>query len=215
MRLNVYTVEVAPMATAGPEMGAFVRGELSNHGIGFHPNKTVTRVDEAARCVEFADGTSAPFDLLMCVPPHEAPAVVRAAQLTGPSGWIPVDPLTLEVRAPAAGGGVYAIGDVTTVGLPGRFKPDVALVLPKAGTIAAAEREVMARRIADLIAGRAPTAEFGGQGFCYLETGGGQAVRGEGSFFAVPHPTMTKHPPSREEFAGKLEWVAAHLAPRR
>jgi sulfide:quinone oxidoreductase len=173
-------------------------------------------VDDAARRIEFADGTAAAYDLLICVPPHEAPAVVRTAQLTGPSGWIPVDPKTMEVKSPAAGGGgVYAIGDVTTVGLPGRFKPDVALALPKAGTIAAAEGEVVARRIADLIEGRAPTAEFGGKGFCYLETGGGQAMKGEGSFYALPHPTMTKQPPTREELAGKLQWVAAHLAPRR
>jgi sulfide:quinone oxidoreductase len=216
VRLNVYTVEGTPMATAGPEMGTFVRGELSKRGICFHPQKAVTRVDDGARRIEFADGTSAGYDLLMCVPPHEAPAVVRAAQLTGPSGWIPVDPLTLEVKSPAAvGGGVFAIGDVTTVGLPGRFKPDMPLVLPKAGTIAAAEGEVVARRIADHLAGHAPAAEFGGNGFCYLETGSGQAVRGEGSFFALPHPTMTKHSPSREEFAGKLQWVAAQLAPRR
>jgi sulfide:quinone oxidoreductase len=216
VRLNVYTVEGTPMATAGPEMGAFVRGELSSHGIGFHPQKAVTQVDDAARRIEFADGTAAAYDLLICVPPHEAPAVVRTAQLTGPSGWIPVDPKTMEVKSPAAGGGgVYAIGDVTTVGLPGRFKPDVALALPKAGTIAAAEGEVVARRIADLIEGRAPTAEFGGKGFCYLETGGGQAMKGEGSFYALPHPTMTRQPPSREELAGKLQWVAAHLAPRR
>lgn len=215
VRLSVYTVEGSPMATAGPEMGAFIRGELSNQGIGFFPQKSVGRVDDQARRVEFADGTTAAYDLLLCVPPHEAPAVVRAAELVGPSGWIPVDPLTMEIKSATGQGRVYAIGDVTTVPLPGRFKPDMGLVLPKAGTMAEAQGEVVAQRIAALVRGDIPTATFGGMGFCYLETGHGHAVKGEGSFFALPHPVMSKQPPSTEQFAGKLAWVAEHLTPRR
>jgi sulfide:quinone oxidoreductase len=215
VRISVYTVEGSPMATAGPEMGAFVRGELSARGIGFFPQKSVVRVDEGARCVEFSDGTAAAYDLLLCVPPHEVPAVVRAAGLAGPSGWIPVDPLTMEVKAAAGEGRVFAIGDVTSVSLPGRFKPDVGLVLPKAGTMAEAQGNVVAERIAALACGGTPTAIFDGKGFCYLETGGGCAAKGEGSFFDLPHPTMSKQPPSAEQHAGKLAWVAQHLAPRR
>lgn len=214
VRLNVYTVEGTPMATAGPEMGAFIRGELASHGVGFHPSKCVVRVDEAGRRVEFADGTTAAFDLLICVPPHEAPAEVRAAQLTGPSGWIPVDPETMVVKT-AGDGRVFAIGDVTTVSLPGRFKPDVGLVLPKAGTMAAAQGEVVAQRIADLVSGRASAATFDGKGYCYLETGGGNAVKGEGAFFELPHPVMAKQPPSAAQLTEKLAWVAQQLQPRR
>ena len=215
VRVSVYTVEGSPMATAGPEMGAFIRGELSAHGIGFFPQKSVARVDDHARRVEFSDGTTTGYDLLICVPPHEAPAVVRAAHLVGPSGWIPVDPLTMEVKSVAADGRVFAIGDVTTVSLPGRFKPDMALVLPKAGTMAEAQGEVVAQRIAARLRGETPGATFDGKGFCYLETGGGNAVKGEGSFFALPHPVMSKEPPTPGQLAGKLAWVAQHLTPRR
>jgi sulfide:quinone oxidoreductase len=214
VRLAVYTVEGAPMATAGPEMGAFVRGELASHGVGFHPQKTVVRVDAAARKVEFADGTAATYDLLICVPPHEVPAEIRAAQLAGPNGWIPVDPSTMAVKA-AGDGRVFAIGDVTIVALPGRFKPDMGLVLPKAGTMATAQGEVVAQRIADLASGRPPTATFDGRGYCYLETGGGLAVKGEGAFFALPHPVMSKQAPSAEQLTAKLAWVAQQLQPRR
>jgi sulfide:quinone oxidoreductase len=215
VRINLYTVEGAPMATAGPEMGAFVRGELSGHGIGFFPQKTVTRVNQEARRVEFADGTAAAFDLLICVPPHEAPAVARAAQLVGPTGWIPVDPLTMEVKSASGAARVFAIGDVTTVPLPGRFKPDVGLFMPKAGTIAEAQGQVVAQRIADAVNGRETSATFGGRGFCYLETGGGRAVKGEAAFYAMPHPVMERQSPSAEQMAGKLAWVAGFLAPRR
>jgi hypothetical protein len=58
-----------------------------------------------------------------------------------------------------------------------------------------------------------PTAEFDGRGFCYLEMGGGIAVRAEGSFFNMPHPVMEKHMPDEAQMQDKLDWVAAHLKP--
>ncbi len=213
--MSVYTVESSPMATAGPEMGAFIRSKLAEQGIGFFPQKSVVRVDEPSRKVEFADGTVAPYDLLICVPPHEAPAVVRDAGLTGPTGWIPVDSLTMELKSAMGEGRVFAVGDVNSVALPGRYKPDVGLVMPKAGTIAEAQGEVVAQRIAALVNGRAPTATFGGKGFCYLETGGGHAMKGEGSFFALPHPLMSRQSSNSGQYADKLAWVARHLVPRR
>lgn len=213
-RLAVHTVEGAPMATAGPEMGRYVVGELAARGIAFHPRRAVERVDGAARRVVFADGDEAPYDLLIAVPPHVAPAVVRDAGLVNAAGWVPVDPGTLEVRAGSPAPGVYAVGDVTTLPLPGRFAPDVPLVLPKAGVFAEAQGRVVAERIAAAIHGREPSATFDGQGFCYLETGGGRAVRAEGSFFALPYPTMAKRTPDEAQLRDKLDWVAHLLRPR-
>lgn len=215
VRLSLYTVEGAPMATAGPEMGAYIREEMTRRAIGYFPQKTVARVDEAARRVEFADGSAAAYDLLLCVPPHEAPAVVRAAQLLNPAGWVPVDPQSLEVKSFAGNGRVFAIGDITSVALPGRFKPDVGLSLPKAGVMAAAQGEVVAQRIAAQVMGLTPTATFDGAGYCYLETGGATALKANGSFFALPHPVMNKAPASAEAYADKLAWVERLLAPRR
>jgi sulfide:quinone oxidoreductase len=104
---------------------------------------------------------------------------------------------------------------VTGVSLPGRFKPDVGLSLPKAGVIAEGQGEVVAQRIADIVVGRAPTATFSGKGYCFLETCRGKAVKGEVLFFALPHPAMDKQTPSTEDYTEKLAWVAQHLAPRR
>jgi sulfide:quinone oxidoreductase len=215
VRLAIYNVEGAPMATGGPEMGTFVRSELAAKGIGYFTQKTVRRVDVTARRIEFADGGTAPCDLLIHVPPHEAPAVVREAQLINPAGWVPVDPLTLKVKHADAGGRVFAAGDITAVPLPGRFKPDVPLSLPKAGVMAVAHGIVAAQHIAARILGIATDAKFDGRGFCYLETGGGIAVKADGDFFALPNPVMMKQQPSAAQFAHKLEWVRHHLAPVR
>jgi len=213
-RIAVYTVEGAPMATAGPEMGSHIKAELAGRGIAFHPQKKTVRVDAAARRIVFEDG-EAGFDLLIAVPPHEAPKVVREAGLVNASGWIPVDPQTLEVKSPGAPGRMYAAGDVTAVPLPGRYKPDMPLSLPKAGVFAHAHGEVIAHQIAAKLAGTAPDATFGGVGYCYLETGGGRAIKADGSFFELPNPVMRKQPPDEAQFKDKLDWVARQLAPRR
>jgi sulfide:quinone oxidoreductase len=215
VRLAIYTVEGAPMATAGPEMGQFIKGELALREIEFNPQKATARVDPAARRVEFEDGSEAPYDLLVTVPPHQAPSVAHQAGLIGPSGWIPVDPLTLQVKLPPDTQDVYAIGDVTGVPLPGRFKPDVGLSLPKAGVMAESQGRVVAHRIAARVLGQPPTATFDGKGFCFLETGEGRAVRAEGSFFEMPHPIMRKRVPDEAQLQDKFDWIDRLLQPMR
>jgi sulfide:quinone oxidoreductase len=210
-RIAVYTVEPSPMTTAGPEMGALIGAELELRQIAFHPQKKTVNVDGAKHRITFEDGDEVAYDLLIAVPPHEAPAVVREAGLTGESGWVPVDPLTL--RATVAGGGppVWAIGDVATVPLPGRWKPDVPLVLPKAGVFAAAQGEVVAAQIAAAVGGEPTTSVFDGTGFCYLETGDAMAMRGDGSFFEQPHPVMQPGAIDTASFRDKLAWVDGWL----
>ncbi len=213
VRIALYTVEPAPMPTAGPEIGQYIRSELAQRGIDYQPQKKTVRVDGAARSVVFEDGSEARYDLLIAIPPHAAPQAVRDAQLTNASGWIPVDPQTLQVKT--AAGEVYAVGDVTVVPLPGRYKPDVALSLPKAGVFAEAQGRVVAHQIAAKLLGAVARETFDGTGYCYLETGGGRAVKADGSFFELPHPVMRQQPPDEAQFQDKLEWVARLLGPGR
>src|SRR5512134_1227820 len=176
-RIAIHTAERAPMPTAGPEMGKYIKEELARRGIAFHPQKTTVRIDGAAGRVLFNDGSEARYDLLIAIPPHDAPTLVRDAQLTNHSGWIPVDPQTMRVRTRPEVGDLYAIGDVASIPLPGRYKPEVALSLPKAGVFAEAQGRVVAHQIAATISPRASRRTFDGKGYCYLETGGERAVR--------------------------------------
>ncbi len=203
VEIEVDTVEPAPMPTAGPAMGAFIRGELERRGIGFFPGRSLERVDLARRTIRFVDGAESRYDLLVAVPRHRAPEAVRRAGLVDEAGWIPVDRRTLET----AYEGVFAVGDVTVVPLPGRYVPERPLVLPKAGVFAEAAGKVVAARIAARLRGQEPRAELDGEGFCYLELGGGVAARAEGSFFALPHPEVVAREPSREHYEHKLRWV--------
>jgi sulfide:quinone oxidoreductase len=185
--VEVYTPEPLPMPTAGPEIGRAVVDLLTRRGIGVHPGHQIDHVDPQARRLVFADGTEAGYDLLLGVPTHRAPAVVRDSRLAGPTGYIPVDPRTLATTVE----GVYAIGDVTAVPIAaGKF-------LPKAGVFAHAEADVVAHRIADELAGRTPTATFDGTGACFLEAGDRRAGYATGNFYAPNGPALRLHPPAR------------------
>jgi sulfide:quinone oxidoreductase len=122
-----------------------------------------------------------PYDLLLGVPPHKPPAVVRESGLVGDSGWVNVNKHTLETSFE----GVYAIGDVLQITLA-NGKP-----LPKAGLFAEQMGETVAERIVSAFAGEKPTATFKGEGGCYLEVGGGKAMMVRGNFFAEPEPEVT------------------------
>jgi sulfide:quinone oxidoreductase len=206
--MHVYTMEGAPMATAGPEMGALIQGELERRGIAFHPKKKSVALHPERREIEFEDGERAHYDLALAVPPHVAPRAVMEAGLVNASGWIPVNPQTLELAGGRGARPVYALGDVATVALPGAFDPRMPLALPKAGVFASAHGDVAARHLAARILGRSDeTARFDGVGFCYMETGAGMAMRADGSFFDLPHPRMRREAPSAARFREKQQWV--------
>jgi sulfide:quinone oxidoreductase len=185
--LDLYAAEPGPMGVAGPEVAAAVRAMVESKQIGYHPEHQVTTVDPVARRLTFANGATAEFDLLAYVPPHRAPAVVRASGLTAESGWISPDRRTFATRWP----GVYAIGDVTSVPLA-MGKP-----LPKAGVFAAAQAEVVAANIAAEWAGSARRTAFDGHGACLVEVGHGRAGLGSGDFYAEPLPRVRMRAPGR------------------
>lgn len=186
VRIAYYGAEPGPMMAAGAEVSAAVRQLVESHEITYSPARQVREVDAERRLLHFADGAPAAFDLLFYVPPHRAPAVVRAAGLTDESGWIPVDRHTLATRFE----GVYAIGDVTVIPLK------MGRPLPKAGVFAHAEAEVVAHNIAAAWTGRGTAQRFEGNGACFVETGDGRAGMGVGNFYAEPLPAVKLRPPS-------------------
>ena len=194
IKVDLYSPEPGPMAVAGPEVSRQVRELVESRGIGYHPEHAVTQVDHDAQLITFANGATAPFDLLAYVPPHQAPTVVAECGLTGESGWVSVDRQTLETRFP----GVFAIGDVTGIMLA-MGKP-----LPKAGVFAHGEAEVVAANLVHEITGKGKPATFDGHGECFIEIGDGKAGFGSGNFFAEPTPEIKLRQPSRTMHLGKL-----------
>lgn len=192
--LSFFAAEPQPMAVAGPQVGAAVRGMIEARGISYHPEHQVKAVDSAARRVAFANEVSAEYDLLLYVPPHSAPAVAREAGLTNEAGWIPVDRHTLQTRFE----NVFALGDITTIPLK------MGRPLPKAGVFAHGQAETVAHNIAHAWTGKGQPRSFDGHGMCFIEAGNGRAGIGRGNFYAEPTPQVDMHGPSLMWHAGKI-----------
>jgi sulfide:quinone oxidoreductase len=200
VEIHLLTPESQPMPVAGPGLGDAVRRMLEDRGVRFHPLHKLTAVEPDGRQLHFEGKPPVGYDLLVAIPPHRAPALVRNAGLTNEAGWIPVDPRTLATRHEL----VYALGDVTAIPIPGRWKADVPLMLPKAGVLAHAQALVVAHRIATEMAGLEVTETFRGHGFCMLEAGKHAAGLAYGDFYAEPSPRVEVRNVGRSWHLGKV-----------
>lgn len=190
----VHTPEPRPMPVAPPDVGRAVLDLLATRGIEVQLEHPLDHIDPEQRILRFADGTTDAYDVLLGVPVHRPPKVIADSPLAGPSGFIPVDPHTLQTDID----GVYAIGDIAAIPLAGDK------MLPKAGVFAHAQAHVVADRIADDLAGRRPTATFDGHGACFLEAGDGKAAYATGDFYAANGPELELRPPARRWHAMKV-----------
>ena len=155
-QITVVTLQPMLLPNAGKAGSEWLAGQLAARGIEFHVGRKVERFEPGR--VVFADG-DLEADLVIGVPPHRVPAVVKESGLAGESGWIAVDPETLETSHDR----VFAIGDVTGIKLAN------GLPLPKAGVMAELEGRCVAASIAADVRGEAPSQAFDGRGFCFME----------------------------------------------
>jgi sulfide:quinone oxidoreductase len=173
---------VMPFGSPIPPSPASSRALLAafgERGITFVPKRLVRALDPARRVALLDDETEMPYDLFLGIPKHRVPEVVAASGMTV-DGWIPVDPKNLKTRFP----GVYAVGDVTSVGTP------------KAGVFSeGAARVAAASLLAELQGGEKPSA-YTGAGSCYVEFGGGRVGRVDVDFLSGPSPTGSFIEPS-------------------
>ena len=167
---------------------------FAERGISWYPERLVSHLDPARKVAVFGDGTEMPFDLFLGVPVHKAPAVVEESGLTV-DGWVPVDPLTLETRFD----GIYAVGDVTSVGTP------------KAGVFAEGQASVVAGQIASTLRAGSSPETYDGRGVCYLEFGHDQVARVSVTFVSGEAPAGELEGPSPEIAADKDEFGSSRI----
>ncbi len=177
-----------------PEASAALLDTFAERGIDWCPDVLVTGLDPQQRTVLLSDGTAKPYDLFLGIPVHRAPQVVLDSGMTQ-DGWIPVDPLTLETAYP----GVYAVGDVTSVGTP------------KAGVFSEGQAAVAAARIIATIKGEPATATYNGRGICYLEFGAGEVAKIDVTFTPGQRPTGDLEGPASSLVADKSQFGVDRL----
>lgn len=189
---------VIPFATPvppSPDTSAALVAAFAEREITFVPDRRIASLDGERSVAVLDDGSELPFDLFLGVPKHRAPEVVVASGMTE-DGFVPVSPQTLETRFP----GVYAVGDVATVGVP------------KAGVFAEGAARVVAASLLAAMRGEAQPERYGGAGTCYIEFGGGRVGRVDVDFFSGPKPTGEFHAPSPALVAEKDDFGATRRA---
>jgi sulfide:quinone oxidoreductase len=189
---------VMPLGTPippSPEASAAVLAAFEERGIHWHPERLVRALDPDRHVALLSDGGELPYDLFLGVPVHRVPEVVAASGMTV-DGWIPVDPLTLETTFP----GVYAVGDVTSVGTP------------KAGVFAEGQAAVAAERIVATIRGDDPQTHYDGRGICYLEFGHDRVAKVDVTFRPGERPVGGLEGPSTDLAADKSDFGSERIA---
>ena len=168
---------------------------FGERGIEFVSGRRVSSLDPARSVAVLEDGAELPYDLFLGVPRHRAPDVVIASGMTE-DGYVPVSPSTLETRFP----GVYAVGDVATIGVP------------KAGVFAEGAARVVAESLIATLRGGEEPAAYGGFGSCYIEFGAGLVGRVDVDFLSGPKPTGTFQAPSDAIAAEKQDFGSSRAA---
>jgi len=169
-----------------PDTSRALAAAFTERDIKFVPGHRVSALDAARHVAVLDDGSEMPYDLFLGVPKHRAPDVVLASGMAE-DGYVPVKSATLETRFP----GVYALGDVATVGVP------------KAGVFAEGQARIVAASLIARLAGGESAEAYDGRGSCYVEFGAGRVGRVNVDFLSGPKPTGTFDEPSAALVAAK------------
>lgn len=178
-----------------PDTSTALLDAFAERGIEYVGGTKIASIDPGTGVVTLENGMQLGCDLFLGVPKHRAPDVVLASGMAR-DGYIPVDSRTLETQYP----GVFAVGDVATVGVP------------KAGVFSEGAARAVARSIVARRTNGSPADGFDGRGACYVEFGAGRVGRVDIDFLTGPKPTGTFREPSPELVAEKRHFGASRRA---
>jgi sulfide:quinone oxidoreductase len=197
IEIDVYAPAPIALPIAGPQISANVVEMLSQRGIRFHPSHKSKSVTDGR--LEFENGGKADYDVLVGIPPHKVPEIVKSSGLAE-GDWVAIDKNTMKTKFK----NVFAIGDVTEIKVG-------ALALPKAGIFAEEQAKVAAGQIVDEIRGRPAVAAFAGRGYCFMEVGNRRAAYLEGDFFNPAGPSLRLEAPSEQNFQKKQDFERTRI----
>jgi sulfide:quinone oxidoreductase len=203
--LNIYIPTPISLPVAGPKMSQDVVNLLNDNHINFHPSHKIKKVLDK-KTIEFENGNKTSYDVLVVIPPHQVPKVIKNSGLLGNGcqPWINVDRFTLRTKYK----NVFAIGDVTEI----RVDKTITTI-PKAGIFAEGEAKVVSQQIINEVKNNNSnkTPRFDGKGFCFMEIGDKKAGYIDADFYNEAGPTTRLDPPSDELYQKKLEFETSRL----
>jgi sulfide:quinone oxidoreductase len=200
--IDFYTPAPIALPVAGAKLSQDIVNLLNDNHINFHPlHKLKAVVDK--EIIEFENGNKANYDVLIGIPPHKVPTVIKSSGLVKEGqNWIDVDKFSLKTNYE----NVFAIGDVTEI------KVDQMAVIPKAGIFAEGQAKSVSHKIINEITNQQSHNEkFDGRGFCFMEIGSKKAGFLAADFYNITGPITRLDPPSEESYRKKLDFEKSRI----
>ncbi|MGH9953522.1 MAG: NAD(P)/FAD-dependent oxidoreductase, partial [Nitrososphaeraceae archaeon] len=204
--VDIYTPTPIALPVAGTKISQSVVNMLNDNDIHFHPSHKIKKVLDKGE-IDFENGKRVDYDILIGIPPHKAPAVIRNSDLIKQGqNYMNVDKYTLKTEYE----NVFAIGDVNEIKVNGN------IFIPKAGIFAEAQAKVVSQLIIDDIETNnlslSSSSRFDGKGFCFMETGNQQAGYVAADFYNEEGPAASLEPPSKESYKKKIDFERRRLS---
>jgi sulfide:quinone oxidoreductase len=202
--IDIYTPTPIALPVAGAKVSQDVIKLLNDSHINFHPLHKIKTVSDMKE-LEFENGKRLNYDLLIGIPPHKVPEVIRNSCLIKQGqNWINVDKFSLKTDYE----NVFAIGDVTEI------KVNENTTIPKAGVFAEAQAKVVSQQIVDDIENdmnKKSLPRFDGKGFCFMEVGNKKAGYVAADFYNEEGPATLLEPPTEESYKKKIDFERSKL----
>jgi sulfide:quinone oxidoreductase len=201
--IDIYTPTPIALPVAGAKVSQDVIRLLNDNHINFHPLHKLKIVLDREK-IEFENGNMVNYDLLIAIPPHRVPEVIRSSGLIKQGqNWINVDKFSLKTDYE----NVFAIGDVNEI------KVNENMVIPKAGIFAEAQAKVASQQIIDDIENNTNkmSSKFDGKGFCFMEVGDKKAGYVAADFYNEHGPVALLELPSEGSYKKKLDFERSKL----
>lgn len=182
--IDVHLVLPTPGMFGVPEFAKVLEGVAARYGIQVHFQSEMTSVNAGAKEITVVDHAAGDttstlsYDVLHAVPPQSAPDWVKKSALAdpnNPAGYVEIDKHTLQhTRYP----NVFALGDAGS-------SPN-----SKTGAAIRKQAPVVARNLRDVMAGRTPSASYGGYASCPLTTSRHHMLLAEFDYTMTPTPSI-------------------------
>ena len=189
--IEIYTPTPIALPVAGTKVSQDVINLLDDSHVNFHPLHKIKTVSDTKE-IAFENGNKVNYDLLIGIPPHKVPEVIRNSNLIKQGqNWINVDKFSLKTDYQ----NVFAIGDVNEI------KVNENVAIPKAGVFAEAQTKVVSQQIIDDIENdrdKLSSSKFDGKGFCFMEVGDKKAGYIATDFYNEDGPVTLLEPPSKD-----------------
>jgi sulfide:quinone oxidoreductase len=203
--IEIYSPTPIALPVAGTKVSQDVINLLYESHVNFHPLHKIKSVSDTKE-IEFENGHRVKYDLLIGIPPHKVPKVIRNSDLIKQGqNWLNVDKFSLKTDYQ----NVFAIGDVNEI------KVNENVAIPKAGVFAEAQAKVVSQQIIDDIENnrdKLSSSKFDGKGFCFMEVGDKKAGYISADFYNENGPVTLLEPPSKESYEKKIDFEKSKIS---